>query len=328
MKKLNWRTPAVRSGAATLVAWCLGVLASAAFAGGPAGGPQAPGFYRQKLGDIVVIALSDGTHPFPIDTVFRDISKDEIRRDLDRAFLEPPVQGSINAFLVDTGSKRILVDAGAGTLYGDCCGKLVDNLRAAGYAPEQIDEVLLTHLHKDHVGGVASHGDMTFPNAVVRVNEIDARYWLDPDNKAHAPAFLASFFDAATASLAPYIAAGRFSTFRGDATLAPGIRAVPMPGHTPGHTAYLIERGDAGLLAWGDVVHVAAIQLPDPDATVQYDSDAAAASRTRRDTLEYVADKRYLVGAAHIAFPGLGHVRGDGARYDWVPVNYDATPVR
>ncbi|MDI9701424.1 MBL fold metallo-hydrolase, partial [Burkholderia cenocepacia] len=111
------------------------------------------------------------------------------RRDLDRAFLEPPVQGSINAFLVDTGSKRILVDAGAGALYGDCCGKLLDDLRAAGYAPAQIDEVLLTHLHKDHVGGIASNGAMTFPNAVVRVNAVEAAYWLDPANKAHAPAF-------------------------------------------------------------------------------------------------------------------------------------------
>ncbi|KAB0657109.1 MBL fold metallo-hydrolase [Burkholderia territorii] len=311
-----------------LVAWCVGILASVAFAGEPGGGNQAPGFYRQKLGDLQIVALSDGTHAFPIDTVFRDISKEAIRRDLDREFLEPPVQGSINAFLVDTGTKRILVDTGAGVLYGDCCGKLLANLRAAGYAPEQIDEVLLTHLHKDHVGGIVTNGKMTFPNATVRVNEIEANYWLNLDNKAQAPAFLSSFFDAAAASVAPYIAAGRFTTFRGAAMLAPGIRAVPMPGHTPGHTAYLIESGNAGLLAWGDIVHVAAIQLPDPDATVQYDSDADAARRSRRETFKRVADKRYLVGAAHIAFPGLGHLRRDADRYDWVPVNYDATPLK
>ncbi|MEN8513925.1 MBL fold metallo-hydrolase [Burkholderia sp. RS02] len=328
MKNLNWRTRAARSGRMLLIAWCVGIVASVALAGEPGGGNQAPGFYRQKLGNLRIVALSDGTHPFPVDTVFRDVSKDDIRRDLDREFLEPPVQGSINAFLVDTGSKRILVDTGAGVLYGDCCGKLLANLRAAGYAPEQIDEVLLTHLHKDHVGGIASNGRMTFPNAVVRVNEIEANYWLDSDNKAQAPAFLSSFFDAAAASVAPYVAAGRFKTFHGEATLAPGIRAVPMPGHTPGHTAYLIESGDAGLLAWGDIVHVAAIQLQDPDATVQYDSDADAARRTRRDTLKRVADKRYLVGAAHIAFPGLGHLRRDGEQYDWVPVNYDATPLQ
>ncbi|MGU7842911.1 MBL fold metallo-hydrolase [Burkholderia sp. AW33-5] len=328
MKNLIRHTCAARAGSMLLVAWCVGILASVAFAGEPGGGNQAPGFYRQKLGDLRIVALSDGTHPFPVDTVFRDISKEAIRRDLDRAFLEPPVQGAINAFLVDTGTKRILVDSGAGVLYGECCGKLLANLRAAGYAPEQVDEVLLTHLHKDHVGGIASNGRMTFPNAVVRVNEIEAKYWLDPDNKAQAPAFLASFFDAAAVSVAPYVAAGRFKTFRGEATLAPGIRAVPMPGHTPGHTAYLIESGDAGLLAWGDIVHVAAIQLQDPEATVQYDSDADAVRGSRRAALERVADKRYLVGAAHIAFPGLGHLRKDGEQYDWVPVNYDTTPLR
>ncbi|MGU7772620.1 MBL fold metallo-hydrolase [Burkholderia sp. MR1-5-21] len=327
MTRRNGWTIANRIGLALLIAWGIGVWASVGFATAHRAGNQAPGFYRQKVGDVEVIALSDGTHPFPIDTVMRGISKDEIKRDLDREFLEQPVQGSINAFLVDTGLKRILIDSGAGVLYGDCCGKLVANLRAAGYVPEQIDEVWLTHLHKDHVGGIVSHGQMTFPNAIVRTSEAEANYWLDPDNKARAPEFLGSFFDAAAASVAPYIAAGRFRTFSGDATLAPGIRSVPMPGHTPGHTAYLIESGSDGLLVWGDIVHVAAIQLQDPDATVQYDSDGAAAQRTRRDALKRVADKRYLVAAAHIAFPGFGHLRRDGAQYDWVPVNYDATPL-
>ena len=115
MRNLNWRT-----GGMLVIAWCFGILASAACAAEPGGADQAPGFYRQQLGGLRIVALSDGTHPFPVDTVFRDISKDDIRRDLDRAFLEPPVQGSINAFLVDTGTKRILVDSGAGVLYGNC----------------------------------------------------------------------------------------------------------------------------------------------------------------------------------------------------------------
>nr|WP_057923983.1 MBL fold metallo-hydrolase [Burkholderia ambifaria] len=327
MPNQNWRTIAIRACSVVLVAWSIGVTPIGAFAAGLGDGAQAPGFYREKVGAFKVIALSDGTHPFPIDTVVRGISTDEIKRDLDREFLDPPVQGSINAFLVDTGAKRILIDAGAGVLYGDCCGKLVDNLIAAGYAPEKIDEVWLTHLHKDHVGGIVSHGKMTFPNAIVRVNETEARYWLEPDNKSSAPAFLGSFFDAAAASVAPYIAAGRFKTFAADATLAPGIRAVPTPGHTPGHTSYLIESNGSTLLVWGDIVHVAALQLTHPDVSVEYDSDPAIAQQTRRDMLKRVASQRYLVGAAHIAFPGLGHLRQDGARYDWVPVNYDATPV-
>ncbi|MDQ0623047.1 MBL fold metallo-hydrolase [Paraburkholderia graminis] len=309
-------------------------LCSAAFAAAPQVKTQGPGFYRLMLGKLEVTALLDGTHPFPIDTVIEDVSKAEIARDLERDFLSAPVQGSINAFLINTGSKLILIDTGAGVLYGDCCGKLLGNLRAAGYRPEQIDEVLLTHLHKDHVGGIvinsASSGTMAFPNALVRASRAEADYWLNPANKAKAPAFLSTFFDAASTSVAPYIAAGRFKPFDvdvdSDVELDAGIRAIALPGHTPGHTGYLIESGTEHLLVWGDIVHVAAIQLQNPTASVEYDTDAAAAQRLRRSALELAANRRYLIGAAHIAFPGLGHIRKNGGTYDWVPVNYEAAP--
>jgi glyoxylase-like metal-dependent hydrolase (beta-lactamase superfamily II) len=287
---------------------------------------QAPGFYRIMLGGFEVTALSDGTHPFPIDTVVEGVPKSEIAQDLKRDFLHAPVQGSINAFLINTGTKLILIDSGAGVLYGDCCGRLLANLRAAGYAPEQIDEVLLTHLHKDHVGGVVSNGTMAFPNAVVRASQTEADYWLDPANKSKAPAFLSTFFDAASAALAPYIAAKRFVPFNGDVELEPGIHATAMPGHTPGHSAYLVESDSKDLFVWGDIVHVASIQLRNPEASVEYDTDAADARRSRRYALSLAADKHYLVGAAHIAFPGLGHIRKNGSAYEWVPVNYAGAP--
>lgn len=312
------------------------VLAGAAFlpdvaaAAAPQVKTQAPGFYRVMLGDFEVTALSDGTHPFPIDSVVEDVPKAEIARDLQRDFLQAPVQGSINAFLINTGSKLILIDSGAGVLYGDCCGRLLANLRAAGYQPGQVDEVLLTHLHKDHVGGVISNGAMVFPNAVVRTSQTEADFWLNPANKSKAPALLSSFFDSAIASVAPYVAAGRFKPFSDDseAELEPGIRVIPVPGHTPGHVAYLVGSGHNDLLVWGDIVHVAAIQLQNPKASVEYDTDAASAQRSRRYALELAADKHYLVGAAHIAFPGLGHIRKNGRTYDWVPLNYESAPGR
>ncbi|WP_454874172.1 MBL fold metallo-hydrolase [Paraburkholderia xenovorans] len=313
--------------------WCalfLGVSAGlgprAALAAAPQVRTQGAGFYRIMVGDFEVTALLDGTHPFPIDTVVQGVPKSEIAQDLSRDFLQAPVQGSINAFLINTGAKLILIDSGAGVLYGNCCGRLAGNLRAAGYQPEQVDEVLLTHLHKDHVGGVIANGAMAFPNAMVRVSQVESDYWLNPANKSAAPAFLDSFFDAAIASVAPYVAAGRFKPFSGDVELDPGIRAVALPGHTPGHTAYLVQSDSKDLLVWGDVIHVAAIQLRNPTASVEYDTDAAAAQRSRRYALKLAADKHYLVGAAHIAFPGLGHIRKNGSAYDWVPVNYEAEP--
>nr|WP_259460874.1 MBL fold metallo-hydrolase [Paraburkholderia sp. BL23I1N1] len=314
-------------------AWCVvvasivsGAWFNAALAAAPQVKTQGPGFYRIMLGGFEVTALLDGTHPFPIDTVMEGVPKAEIARDLEHDFLQAPVQGSINAFLINTGSKLILVDTGAGVLYGDCCGKLLANLRAAGYQPGQVDEVLLTHLHKDHVGGIVSNGAMTFPNAVVRTSQAEADYWLNPAHKSQAPAFLSTFFDAAIASVAPYVAAGRFKPFSGDVELDPGIRAVAVPGHTPGHTAYLVESDSKHLLVWGDIVHVASIQLQNPAASVEYDTDMGEAQRSRRYALKLAADRRYLIGAAHIAFPGLGHIRRNGNTYDWVPINYEAAP--
>ncbi len=96
--------------------------------------------------------------------------------------------------MINTGSKLILIDTGAGSLYGPCCGRLLSNLRAAGYQPEQVDEILLTHLHKDHVGGVLAQGVAAFPHAILRVSVPEADYWLNASHKTSAPDFLSSFF--------------------------------------------------------------------------------------------------------------------------------------
>lgn len=300
----------------------------AGHAAAPLVGTQAPGYYRTMLGDFEITALSDGTHPFPIDTVMTGITPAQIKKDLDHADLAAPVQGSINAFLINTGAKLILVDAGAGALYGDCCGKLLANLRAAGYRPEQVDELLLTHLHKDHAGGIMAQGAAAFPNALLRLSQAEADYWLTPANKAKAPDFLSTFFDAARAAVAPYQAAGRYRPYAGFGQIDAGIEALPAPGHTPGHAMYLVRSKHQQLLIWGDIVHVSAIQLPDPQATVKYDSSEDDARTTRARLLQMAAGEHLLVGAAHIAFPGLGHIRrsANGA-YDWLPMNYDGAPA-
>ena len=303
------------------------MLATAAHAAAPQVHTQAPGWYRTMLGRFEITALSDGTHTFPLDTVMTGVTPAAVDAALANNDLHRPVQGSINAFLVNTGTQLVLIDTGAGALYGACCGKLLANLRAAGYRPEQVDVVLLTHLHKDHVGGVLADGKPAFPNAVVRAAGADADYWLSRDQRAAAPAFLTSFFDSAAASLAPYTAAGRFQPFAPGAALVPGISAVAEPGHTPGHSGYLVEDGGQALLVWGDVVHVAAVQLDQVQATVKYDSSAPDARATRAGLLERAAREHLLVGAAHVAFPGLGHVRREGAGFAWLPLNYEGDPA-
>jgi glyoxylase-like metal-dependent hydrolase (beta-lactamase superfamily II) len=313
--------------AALLCALAVFLNAPAARAAAPRPNIENPGFYRMTLGGFDVVALSDGSHPFPVESVMIDTSKEAVDAALAGEDLALPLQGSINAFLINTGEKLVLIDTGAGPLYGACCGRLLANLRMAGYAPEQVDEILLTHLHKDHVGGVLQAGKIAFPNAVLRVARADADYWRDAASRAGAPEFLRSFFDSAAEALAPYAAAGRLRPFDGDTEIVPGIRSVGEPGHTPGHTAYLVESRGQRLLVWGDIVHVAPVQLKDPRASLKYDTSDAAAQRTRRSLLERAAREHLWIGAAHVSFPGLGHVRRDGAGYRWIPANYETAPA-
>ncbi|OLL28205.1 MBL fold metallo-hydrolase [Burkholderia sp. SRS-W-2-2016] len=294
-----------------------------ALAAAPIVQTQGPGYYRTMIGDYEVTALLDGTHAFPVDTVVEGMPKDQMHEYLEQDFLKLPVQGSINAFLVNTGSKLVLIDAGAGSLYGDCCGRLIEHLRAAGYRPEQVDEIYLTHMHMDHIGGVSANGKALFPNAVLHANRVEAGYWLNAENKAKAPAFLAPFFDDAVAAVAPYQAAHRFQTFAGDTEVVPGITAIQTPGHTPGHVSYVVKRNGQTLIVWGDIVHVAALQLREPEITVKYDSDAGAAKQARKRVFDDAVRDRTMIAAAHIAFPGLGHLRRSGERFEWVPLNYE-----
>ena len=285
---------------------------------------QAPGWYRMQLGDVEVTALYDGY--LDIDSaILKDAKPVEIERLLARSFQRSPNMTSINAYLVNTGGRLILVDAGAASLFGPTLGRLLDNLKASGYAPEQVDAVLITHLHGDHVGGIAADGRMAFPNATVHVDRREADYWLSQARLDAAPKDAKPYFEGAQSSAAPYIKAGRWKTFDGDAEFAPGVRALSYgraPGHTPGHAGYMIESGGRKLLVWGDVVHSAAVQFARPEVTMGFDVSPAEARTTRRRLFEQAVNEGWLIGAAHISFPGLGQIRKEGSAYVWVPVEY------
>ena len=283
---------------------------------------QAPGYYRMMLGDFEVTALSDGTVDLPVDKLLTHTTAARVDQALARSFEKSPLETSVNAYLINTGSRLILIDTGAAKLFGPTLGRLAANLRAAGYEPKQVDDIYITHMHPDHVGGLLVDGKIAFPNAIVHASKRDADYWLSQANLARAPAASKSFFEGAMASLQPYIKAGHFVTFDGNTQLAPGIRAVAMPGHTPGHTAYMIESQGHKLLVWGDVVHVAAVQFADPAVTIAFDSDAKTAAIGRKQAYAEAARQGYLIAGAHLPFPGLGHVRIQGKAYAWVPVNY------
>ncbi|MDY0012252.1 MAG: MBL fold metallo-hydrolase [Rhodocyclaceae bacterium] len=284
---------------------------------------QVPGYYRLMVGKIEVTALYDG--PVSLDTkLLKNTTQAQAQRLLAHMFLQgPAVQTAVNAYLLNTGDKLILVDAGAAGLFGPSLGKVAANLRAAGFEPAQVDAVLLTHLHGDHVNGLLdAEGKPLFPKAEIWAAKAEAEFWLSPEVAAMAPQEAQPFFQMAQNATTPYREAGRFKTFGDDQELAPGIRSVAAGGHTPGHSAYLVSSGDARLLIWGDIVHNHAVQFRRPEVAIEFDVDAKQAVLTRKALFKRVAKEKLLVAGMHLPFPGIGHVRAEPRGYAWVPIEF------
>ncbi|MEO8754208.1 MAG: MBL fold metallo-hydrolase [Casimicrobiaceae bacterium] len=283
---------------------------------------QAPGYYRMTLGDFEVTALSDGTVPLELKKLLTNTTPMRVDQLLKRAFLADPVETSVNAFLVNTGSKLVLIDSGSGNLFGPTLGNVVNSLKSAGYQPEQVDEIYITHMHADHVGGLMGGDKLAFPNAIVRADQRDADYWLSQANLDAAPEAAKGFFKGAMASINPYVAAGKFKPFDGSGPLTPGISAMSTYGHTKGHTAYMVESKGQKMAVLGDLMHVAAVQFPIPSVTIQFDTDPKMAAVQRKRVYAEGARQGFWLAVAHLPFPGIGHLRSDGPGYVFVPANY------
>ena len=282
---------------------------------------QAPGFYRTMLGDFEITALSDGTVDLDVAKLLAEPAA-KTDAALAKAFVKGPVETSVNAFVVNTGTKLVLIDAGAGTLFGPTLGKLIAGLKAAGYQPEQVDDILITHMHPDHVGGLSANGQRVFPNATLHADKRDSDFWLSQARLDAAPDAMKGYFQGAMASVNPYVAAGKYQPFEADGEPVPGIRTLASVGHTAGHTSYEVESKGQRLLVIGDLIHVAAVQFAEPGVTISFDSDAKTAAVSRDKVFKLAATEGALVGAAHLQFPGLGHLRAAGKAWQWVPANY------
>ena len=309
--------------AALLVALASSVVGpNPALAAAPQHHDQVPGFYRMKVGDLEVTALFDGTGVFDphwlngtkatMDGVVKGLHEDSHMLDV--------VDSS---FLVNTGNQLILVDAGAGTWWGGgALGRLAESLRSAGYTPDEVDLVLVTHLHSDHVGGLTTQdGNRVFPNAEVYVAKAESDFWLSPEIAAKAPKDAQPFFQSAQAIAAPYIKAGKWHTFSGSEPIVDGMQPVPLPGHTPGHTGYEFSSKGQKILFWGDIVHAQRVQLQHPEVTVAFDIDPTVAAATRNQLLPKLAGGDVLIAGPHSSlFPPLGRLRKEGNGYVWAPV--------
>lgn len=222
---------------------------------------------------------------------------------------------SINAFLVQTNGQNVLIDTGLGAKAG---GGLVQSLAHLGISPADIDIILITHMHVDHIGGLSVDGKAVYPRAVLKIGDMEQKFWLAPDaSDPQKNPYID--FNAAKAAVAPY--AGRLQAFSFGDEVAPGIAAVNAVGHTPGHTAFMVESEGSKVLVWGDTVHAIALQLPCPEIYPAYDYDPVAATATRKAVLEKVSAENIPVAGAHIPYPGVGRITAapDGRGYTFTP---------
>ena len=283
---------------------------------------QIPAVYRFTVGDVRVTALSDGSVPIDLHALLRGTSQTEVDAMLARSFLTNPVEVSINAFLLEFDGHKVLVDTGVGDLFGPGNGgRLPEALALAGVTPDQITDILLSHIHADHSGGLVRGGKIMFRKATVHVGKADLDFFLDKAN-AKRTGYDVHHFDQGIAMVKPYVDAGKVRAFAVSGEILPGITAELHPGHTPGTAFYTLSSRGARLVFIGDTIHAAAVQFPRPDVTLTFDQDQPKARAVREQAFSAFASDRILVAAPHLAFPGVGHVARDGTGYGWIPIEY------
>jgi len=285
-----------------------------------------PGFRRMKMGDVEIVSLIDGIARRPLGEEFvKNAPLAEVKALLSSQGLPTDhIDIPFTPFLVVAGQRRILMDTGLGEFGGATTGKLLENLRAAGFGPADIDTVLITHYHGDHIGGLRNKaGELVFAKAKVMVPAPEHAFWMDDAKMAAAPEAMKGGF-ANVRRVFAQMPADMLVRFEPGSEVAPGIRSVAAFGHTPGHTLFDLASAGQRFTYVGDLTNVPALFARNPDWAVTFDMDAEAARKVRRETFQRIVANNSMVGGFHFPFPALGRMVSVGNGYGFQPVDGSA----
>jgi glyoxylase-like metal-dependent hydrolase (beta-lactamase superfamily II) len=311
--------------AAAGAAFMTPAISGSARAAVPPAGKQAPGYYRFKIGDYEVTLLHDGAFVRPSQGFVTNASQEQADAAAQAAYMPPgKVTVPFNPTLINTGSKLVLIDTGYGPVPNAPVGQVFANLKAAGLDAKDIDVLILSHLHPDHINGLrTADGGIAFPNAEIKAPAQEWAFWMSDDNMNKASGKMMQDYFANTRKILGGLE-NKITRYDWDKEVAPGVTALGTPGHTPGHTSFAVSSGSGRLLVQSDVTNIPEFFLRHPDWHVAYDVDPDQAAKTRHRFHDMAAAEKALIAGFHFSFPNAGHVEKDGAGYRLVPVAWSA----
>ncbi len=308
-------------GSALVAAFAPYVTRSADAAQPPAG-QQAPAFYRFKVGSLEVTAINDGVAYRPLDGFIKNAPDQDVKNALAAAFL-PTDKMTIpfTTLVVNTGAKLVLLDTGNGNSGAPTSGTWMTNFKAAGFDPANVDAIMISHFHGDHINGLRlKDGTEVFPKAELMVPSVEWAYWMSDEKMAAAPEGLKPNFANVRRVFGPR--AEDVTMFEWDKEPVTGITTISAPGHTPGHTAFALASGNAKAIAMSDTTNNPALFVRNPEWSAVFDMDAAQAVTTRKRLLDMAAADKLQVSFYHAAFPATGFIAKDGAGFQMVPMSW------
>jgi glyoxylase-like metal-dependent hydrolase (beta-lactamase superfamily II) len=303
-----------------------GTAAHSSLAAAPPASKAGPAIYRYRIGSYELTALYDGIWYRPIDKDFiRNAPFAEVEHALDAAFMpHDKLATPFTTLIVNTGQKLVLLDTGTGGQISPTAGMVVDNLAAAGIAPTQVDQIVISHFHPDHINGIKDKdNNLIFPNAEIMVPEAEWAYWMDDANMNAAPAAMKETFRNQRRIFSDI--AKRVTHFAPGKEVASGIETLAAPGHTPGHTVFAVHSGNQSLMVLSDTAQHPAVFARHPDWQAAFDVDGAETITTRKKLFDRAAADRMLVTGYHFPFPACGHLVKTATGYEHVPIEWQTT---